>query len=94
MDDASRWCTSELEIDRVAKSYFQNLFTSSNPTNLEEVLDLVDTVVTPDMNHMLLQQSTPKEVKTTLFSMHPSKLLGPDGMFPFFFSKILAYCKH
>ena len=55
MDDASRWCTSKPNIDKVAESYFQNLFTSSNPTNLEEVLDSVDMVVTRNMNHMLLQ---------------------------------------
>ena len=54
---------------------------------MEEVLDLVDRVVTLDMNHTLLQQFTPEEVKTTLFSMHPSKSPGPDGMSPFFFQK-------
>ena len=54
---------------------------------MEEVLDSVDRVVTLDMNHTLLQQFTPEEVKIALFSMHPSKSPGPDGMSPFFFQK-------
>ena len=53
MDDTGRWCTSTPNIDRVAKFYFQNFFTLSNPTNLEEVLNKVDTVVTSDLNHTL-----------------------------------------
>jgi len=87
-DDDGRWCTSKLDIDRVAKSYFQNFFTSSNPKNLEEVLDVVDIVVTLDMNHTLLQQFTPEEVKMALFSIHPSKSPRPKGMSPFFFQKL------
>ena len=54
MDEIGWWCTSESDIDRVAKSYFQKFFTLSNPTNLEGVLDSVDKVVTPNMNHTLL----------------------------------------
>ncbi|KAL0000365.1 hypothetical protein SO802_014146 [Lithocarpus litseifolius] len=59
-----------------------NLFTTSNKTNLESVMDSVDKVVTLDMNHTLLQPYTPEEVRKALFSMHPSKspeLDGADG---------------
>lgn len=35
---------------------------------------------------------TQEEVKKALFQMNPTKVLGPDGMNPFIFSKILAYC--
>ena len=87
LDDNGQWCTSETDTDRVAEAYFQNLFTTTNPTNLESLLDLVDRLVTPDMNHTLLQPYTPKEVKRALFQMHPSKSPGPDGMSPFFFQK-------
>ena len=69
MDEIGWWSTSESDIDRVAKSYFQNFFTLSNPTNLEGVLDSVDKVVTPNMNHTLLQSYTLDEVKRTLFNM-------------------------
>ncbi|XP_075675168.1 uncharacterized protein LOC142644435 [Castanea sativa] len=63
----------------VAEQYFKALYTSSQPTNIEAVLDPVDKLVTPDMNHQLLQPYTPKEIKQALFQMHPSKSLGPDG---------------
>ena len=39
LDDNGQWCTSETNTARVAEAYFQNLFTSTNPTNLESVLD-------------------------------------------------------
>ena len=47
----------------------------------------MDRVVTPDMNHTLLQPYTAEEVKWALFQMHPSKSPGSDGMSPFFFQK-------
>ena len=87
MDESGRCCTSDIEIARVAESYFQNLFSSANPSNMEFVLETVDRVVTPDMNNTLLQPYTPLEIKQALFQMHPSKSPRPDGMSPFFFQK-------
>ena len=54
---------------------------------MDLVLDKVDRVVTPDMNHSLLQPYRPEEVQQALFQMHPSKSLGRDGVSPFFFHK-------
>ena len=54
---------------------------------MESVLELVDKVVTPAMNHTLLQPYTPEEVKRALFNMRPSKPPGLEGMSPFFFQK-------
>ena len=71
----------------MAESYFQNLFRTSQRINLESVVEVVDKVVTLDMNWALLQPYTLKEVKRALFCMHSSKSPGPDGMFPFFFQK-------
>ena len=63
LDDQGRRCNTEDDVARVAGNYFKNLFTSTNPTNLNIVLDLVDRVVIPDMNQMLLQLYTLDEVK-------------------------------
>lgn len=87
MDENGRWCTLDNEIARVAESYFQNLFSSANLSNMEFVLEAVDRVVTPDMNNTLLQPYTPVEVKHALFQMHPSKSPEPDDTSPFFFQK-------
>ena len=43
--------------------------------------------MTQDMAHSLTQPYTEEEVRVALFSMHPSKSPGPDGMSPFFFQK-------
>ena len=51
----------------MADRYFQDLFTTTNPSNMDKVLNVVDRVVTPDMNHMLLQPYTPEEVRSALF---------------------------
>ena len=81
------WKTSEDQITQVAESYFQNLFTSENPMNMESVLDVVDKRFTTEMNSSLLQRYTAEEVRQALFQLHPSNSPGPDGMSPFFFQK-------
>ena len=77
----------DAEKEGVAERYFQRLFTTTNPTQMDLVLDKVDRVVTPDMNHSLLQPYRPEEVQQALFQMHSSKSLGRDGVSPFFFHK-------
>lgn len=86
-DNEGVWGTTEESIANTAESYFQQLFTSANPANVDIVLDLVDSLVTPTMNATLLQRYTPEEVRLAQFQMHPSKAPGPNGMFPFFFQK-------
>ena len=66
-------CTSEEHKERVAKTYFQKLFSIANPNVMGPVLDSMERVVTPDMNNTLLQPYTTNEVKRALFQMHPSK---------------------
>jgi len=87
LDDQGRWCNAEADVAREAENYFKELFTSSNLTNLNLVLNSVDRIITPNMNQTLLQPYTPDEVKQALFHMHPSKSPGLDGMSPFFFQK-------
>ena len=39
------------------------------------------------MNAILIKPVEEREVKIALLSMHPDKVLGPDGMSPFFFQR-------
>ena len=71
----------------MVESYFQKLFTTTNPIGMDPILDSVDRVGTLDMNSTLLQPYTSDEVKQALFQMHPSKSPRSDGMSPFFFQK-------
>lgn len=68
----------------IAMEYF-NIFATSNPRNMEEVLNAVDRVVTEETNQALLRPFLGDEVRQVLFQMHPSKSPGPNGMSPFFF---------
>lgn len=72
-------------LQKKAIQYFQDLFILSSPTNFNEVLNLMDHLVTLEMNNTLLQGYNPEEVKQVLFQIHPSKSPGPDGMSLFFF---------
>ena len=49
----------------------------------------MDKLVIDKMAHMLTQPYTEEDVKVALFSMHPSKSPGPEGMSPFFFQNFL-----
>ena len=93
-DQNGEWCTCKRHIAIVAEQYFQCLFTTANPVNMETVLDSVERVVTRTMNNSLLEPYTPEEVRRALFQMHPSKSLGPNGMSPFFFQKYWHIVRH
>ena len=86
-DFDERWCTSDEQIAQVAESYFQELFSTAHPQNMESVLQSIQRKVTPQMNESLTRPYTTDEVRIALFQMHPSKSPGPDSMSPFFFQK-------
>ena len=58
---------SEGGIATVGEKYFQDLFTTANPSNMDSVLNVVDRVDTPNMNQMLLQPYTHDEDRSALF---------------------------
>ena len=69
------------------EGYYQRLFTTSNLTHMNEVLNSVERVVTDGMRHSLLVPYTEDEVHVALFQMHPSKSPGLDGMSLYFFQR-------
>jgi hypothetical protein len=86
-DEFGVWQESEEKVASTIVSYYQDLFTSSHPVALEEVLDGVTRVVNTEMNDQLLQEFTAGEVEQALFQMGPLKAPGPDGMSPIFYQK-------
>ena len=87
MDENGNWYDSINGIAEVAVSYFKNLYTTSYPTCILEVLDTIPTKVIADMNQFLIQEFTREEVKAALKQMHPTKALSPDGMSAIFLPK-------
>lgn len=87
MDRERVWMTGKQNMGKIAKEYFKNIFATSNPINVDGVLDMVDGLVTEEMNQSLLRPFVGEKVWLALFQMHPSKSPGPNGMSPFFFQK-------
>lgn len=63
----------------------KDLFSSSNPENIEDCLTHVDRKVYETMNSMLSKDFTADEVKTTLFQMNPLGSPGPNGFSTVFY---------
>ena len=89
-DENGNWHESIDGIAEVAVSYFKNLYSTSYPTCILEVLDTIPTKVTEDMNQRLIQEFTREEVEAALKQMHPTKAPDPDGMSVIFFQKYLG----
>lgn len=66
--------------------YFEDLFKASDIV-LSEVVDCVTEGISEKQKNMLLEHIEKEEVKRAIFSMHPDKSSGPDGMSPGFFQK-------
>lgn len=79
------WCTTDEELEDIVLRYYGQLFTSSQPSNLANIMSLVPKVVTEDMNADLVKDITMDEVHLALKQMHPSKAPGPDGFSPCFY---------
>jgi hypothetical protein len=79
--------TSKAELGRVVTDYFDNLFQTSNPEDIQRVTNYVDCRVTEEMNNDLLRDVHPEEVQQALFQMHPLKAPSLDGMNALIFQK-------
>ncbi|XP_019091159.1 PREDICTED: uncharacterized protein LOC109128743 [Camelina sativa] len=87
------WSTDDGDICDMEVSYFEDLFTSINPDNFEEVLREVNMVITDADNTRLTAPATEVEIRKALFMMHPDKAPGPDGMTALFFQKAWTVVK-
>ena len=60
--------------------FYQGLFTSSNPTSFDKILEQIPHAVTEDMNSELMGEFTAQKVEVALKQMAPLKSPGPNNM--------------
>lgn len=84
-DEQGVWQEDEEVFSALLTEFYSNLFTSSNPHDLDCILDGVQTVVTVEMRVKLDKPYTSEEVGEAIREMAPLKTPRPDGMPPLFF---------
>ncbi|XP_050233384.1 uncharacterized protein LOC126681873 [Mercurialis annua] len=73
-------------LDQTILGHFAAIF-SSQGCHMDMILNCIEPQISDEQNSALLCPVTNEEVKLALFSMHPDKSLGPDGLNPAFFQK-------
>lgn len=74
-------------IASIATEYFKELFSTSSPTRMEEVADLVPRKVTQEMNKQLAKEFQKEEIIQAIRNMHPKKAPSSDGMYAILYQK-------
>ncbi|XP_075633992.1 uncharacterized protein LOC142606558 [Castanea sativa] len=77
-DAMGNWCVGQEHVNATILDFYQNLFSSDEPSGLTEVIDVIPHVVTPDMNVQLDREFTIEEVERAVKQMAPLKSPGPD----------------
>ena len=86
-NDNGECCESKESITATAISYFENIYSTSFPTGIDEITNVVPRRVTEEMNTELTQVFTRDEVSKALQQLHPTKAPNLDGMFAIFYHK-------
>jgi hypothetical protein len=86
-DDDGVWKDVPTDMERMATSYFKELFTRDPSLNSERLLDLTQQKVTNEMNENLCKDFTDEEISDALFQISPLKAPGVDGFPAHFYQR-------
>ena len=82
-----KWCDDKESISTMALAYFQNIYTTTSPSCIEEITRAIPMRITREMNKELIRPFTREDVTKALHQIHPTKAPSPDGMSAIFFYK-------
>ena len=80
-------CSDEEGVAGILISYYQQLFSSSNPISIEDAMVDIPNSVDAEMSQFLIAEYTRAEVERAMNQMEPLKAPGPDELPPLFFQK-------
>ena len=86
-DSFGTWQETLEAIEAIVTEYFSSIFTTSYPTEIEQVTNIVQPMVFEHMNYLLGRDFQALEVQQALKQMHPTTTPGPNGMPPLFYQK-------
>ncbi|XP_050212592.1 uncharacterized protein LOC126664301 [Mercurialis annua] len=84
---AGTWETEKGPMKKVICDYFKEIFTSSEPTSVNEFLRGFSPQVTRVMNEKLTRNISEEEIRNAVFSINPTKAPGADGYTAFFYQQ-------
>ena len=87
MDDTNSWCSDTTQVAEIIVEFYTRLFTSERPANIHGILDVIQPLITEDMNSNLTRVFTKQEVDIALKEMAPLKAPGLT-VCPLYFSSL------
>jgi hypothetical protein len=92
-DDEGRWQDVPSEMERMATSYFKELFKKDPSLNANNLTSLFQEKVSAEMNESLCKDFSDEEIGDALFQIGPLKAPGTDGFPARFFQRNWATLK-
>jgi hypothetical protein len=86
-DDDGVWKEAPSEMERMASSYFKDIFTRDPSLNADAIIDMTQDKVTVDMNDDLCKDFSDEEISDALFQIGPLKAPGVDGFHARFYQR-------
>ena len=84
-DDNGVWVEDETKMGGVVEGYFKNIFSTSNPSEIDNILNGILHSVDVDVDPSVGGDFQAYEVKQALNQMAPTTAPGPNGMSPIFY---------